>query len=58
MSFEIPKEVENLKQELVKKFKDDVIPVVCNNCGDHTVMNKMYADILKNGIDSCGKCRK
>lgn len=58
MSFEIPKEVENLKTELVKAFQDDVVPVVCKNCGNHTVMNKMYASILKDGISSCGKCRK
>lgn len=58
MTFEIPKEVETLKKQLVDDYKDDVVPVICNNCGNHTVMNKRYASILKGGIDSCAKCRK
>ncbi|MFZ9327055.1 MAG: hypothetical protein ACO24H_06355 [Polynucleobacter sp.] len=57
MSFEIPKEVEDQKKKLVKEFKDDVVDVVCNNCGAKTVMNKMYAKVIGYTIEKCGKCR-
>lgn len=55
--FQIPDEVQKQKDALVKECEDDVVAVRCNNCGAHTVMNKRYAAILKNGIDSCGQCR-
>lgn len=56
MSFEIPKEVDKLRTELVKQFKDDVVPVRCGNCGAETVMNAMYAKHVTK-LNSCAKCR-
>ena len=58
MSFEIPKNVEQLKEKLVKEFSDDVVNVTCNNCGNKTVMNRSYAILVPSGIGSCSKCRK
>jgi len=56
MTFEIPKEVDKLRKELVSQFRDDVVPVKCNNCGANTLMNAEYANVIKS-IDSCGHCR-
>lgn len=56
MTFEIPKEVDKLRKELMSQFRDDVVPVKCNNCGANTFMNVKYADVIKS-IDSCGHCR-
>lgn len=58
MSFEIPESVQKLKAKLIEEFVEDLVPVRCNNCGNQTVMNSMYAKLVKNGIASCGKCRK
>jgi predicted RNA-binding Zn-ribbon protein involved in translation (DUF1610 family) len=58
MSFEIPKEVQKLKEEFVKQFEDDVVKVNCNNCGNKTVMNRAYAKLVPHGIGDCNKCRK
>lgn len=54
--FDIPKEVQSLKEELVKAYKDEVVPVRCSNCGANTFMNAMYAKHITE-ISSCGKCR-
>ena len=56
MSFQIPDEVNKLKEELVKAYKDEVVPVRCSNCGANTFMNAMYAKHITQ-ISSCGKCR-
>lgn len=58
MSFEIPESVQKLKDELVAEFSENLVPVHCNNCGNQTVMNSMYAKLVKSGIANCGKCRK
>lgn len=58
MSFEIPKKVEELKNDLVRNFADEVVNVTCNNCGSKTVMNRSYVSLVPNGIDSCSKCRQ
>lgn len=57
MSFEIPKEVQKLKEDFVKQFEDEVVNVTCNNCGNKTVMNRCYAKLVPNGIANCGNCR-
>ena len=56
MSFQIPDEVNKLKEELVKAYKDEVVSVRCSNCGALTCMNAMYAKHITQ-ISSCGKCR-
>jgi len=56
MSFQIPDEVNKLKKELVKAYKDEVVPVRCSSCGAQTFMNAMYAKHVK-VLSSCGKCR-
>jgi len=56
MSFQIPDEVNKLKEELVASYKDEVRPVRCSNCGASTFMNAIYAKHITE-ISSCGKCR-
>lgn len=54
--FEIPKEVEKLRKELVSQFRDEVVQVRCGNCGADAVMNAMYAKHVTE-LASCRKCR-
>lgn len=54
--FQIPEEADKLRKELVKQFRDDVVPVRCGNCGTETVMNAMYAKHVTE-LTNCRKCR-
>jgi hypothetical protein len=56
MTFEIPKEVDKLRKELVSQFKDEVVPIRCSGCGANTFMNARYASVIKS-IDNCSNCR-
>lgn len=54
--FQIHEEADKLRKELVKQFKDEVVPVRCGNCGADTVMNAMYAQHVTE-LQNCRHCR-